>query len=58
MNGRFDVMVMTDGALDESLTKGTLKIDLFHTVVFDECHHVAKGRRGKQILAKVCVCLS
>ena len=53
MNGLFDVVVMTDGALVESLMKGTLKMDLFHTVVFDECHHVTKSSRCQQILAKV-----
>ena len=39
-----------------SWLKGTLKIDLFHTVVFDECHHVAKGRRCQQIWSKVREC--
>ena len=53
MNGLFDVIVMTDGALVESLMKATLKMDLFHTVVFDECHQVTKSSRCQQILAKV-----
>ena len=45
---------MTVGALSESLAKGTLRMDLFHTVVIDECHNMAKNKHYQLILGKVC----
>ena len=37
---RCDVVVITAGALKEQIERKTLTLQLFHTIVLDECHHV------------------
>ena len=47
-----DVVVTTAGALKEQIERKRLSLQLFHTVVLDECHH-ATGSHAYSIIVKM-----
>ena len=54
VEGRYDVLVITVGALISQMKeKRSLTLEMFHTIVMDECHHARGGSDFNTLLGMV-----
>lgn len=56
INGKYDALVVTAGALHNYLRDGSLCVSDFSVFVFDECHHVVGEHMYTHILQMIAQC--